>query len=126
MAEIISNPPVVAQNNLQSFFGFLSNIASPLIAGKLQNEANESAARSAARVQQVMNKYHQVDPSLGANDPKAAQAAANRTFLERFLPTSMLYQVDTVTGSKTPSMTYYVVMGGLLILLVVFVRRLLR
>lgn len=121
MAEITTNPPATASNALSSFLGFLGGVAGTLASGKLAEEQ----ARSAAKVQAILNANHAVNPATGPNDPAAAQAAANRSFLEKYLPAEMLFSTDAA-GVRTPKLTYYVVLGSVLLVFLLVLRRIMR
>ena len=123
---IASNPPASAPNAIGSFFGFLGQLAQGASSALARNAVSELNARSNAKVQRILNQNHQANPATGPNDPVAAQTAANRTFLERWLPSSMLYQTDADGSNKRPTVIYYAIMVGLLIALFVLIRRLFR
>lgn len=107
-----TNPPASAPNGISGFFSYLGGIAGQVVQGVATNRLNESTARSNARVQSILNANHTLNPATGPNDPNAAQNAANRSFLERFLPTSMLYNTSTDESgnvSRSPTVVYYAV-----------------
>lgn len=121
-----TNPTSTSPQGLGSFFSYLGNLAATVGGTLAANKLNEATAASNARIQAMLNANHQVNPATGANDPTDAQRAANRSFLEKFLPSSMLYETDPLTQNKTPSGFYYLIMAGLAALLVLFVIRMFR
>lgn len=126
MAEIITNPPAQAQNGLASFWSFLGGAVGDVTQTYLSGQLAKQNARDTAAVQSILNKNHELNPATGSNDPAAAQVAANRSFLEKFLPSSMLYQKDVATGQSTPSPFYYLIMAALAVAAVVLIIRLFR
>src|SRR3954462_3007317 len=95
-----TNPTAYAPNGIGGFFAYLGGLAGQVVQGVASNRLAESTARSNARVQSILNQNHALNPSTGANDPNAAQNAANRSFLERFLPSSMLYNTSVAEGGS--------------------------
>lgn len=120
-----TNPTASAPNGVAGFFSFLSGALGNAVGQIASNALAEQNARSQAKVQAILNANHAVNPATGPNDPAAAQNAANRTFLEKFLPSSMLYNTDQ-SGVKTPTMTYYGIIAGVGLLFVLIVVRLIR
>jgi len=114
-----TNPPASAPNGVGGFFGFLGSMAGQIVGSIATNKLNEEQARSTAKVQSILNDNHVLNKATGPNDPNAAQNAANRSFLEKFLPDSMLYNTTSDTSgaviSRTPTALYYVVIAVLLI-----------
>jgi hypothetical protein len=111
---IPTNPPASAPNGVGGFFSFIGGLAGQIVQGVATNKLNESTARSTARIQETLNANHQLNPATGANDPNAAQNAANRSFLEKFLPASMLYNTTTDSEgnvSRAPTVVWYVVLA---------------
>lgn len=125
-AAITTNPPAQASNGIGAFFGFLGQTLGTIGSAKLDDYLTIEKARTDAKVQQITNQNHALNPATGANDPAAAQRAANRTFLEKFLPPTLLYDKDPVSGVQSPSRWYYLVMAGLAVLAVLFIVRMFR
>lgn len=121
----VANPPAAAPNGVMSFFGFLGNALGQGVSNLAANSLAEMNAKSQAKVQAMLNANHQINPATGPNDPNAAQTAANRTFLEKFLPSTMLYKKDA-SGVQTPTPFYYAFMAGLVLLVVLVIVRLFR
>lgn len=121
-----TNPPAEAPNGISGFFSYLGQLAAPIVNATVAGAADKITAKTNASIQAMYNKNHLINPATGPNDTSAAQAAANRTFLEKFLPSSMLYDTDAETGAQSPSGFYYLIMGGLVLLLVLFLIRMFR
>lgn len=125
MDTAVNNPTTTNPGGLNSFFSFLGQSLGAVASVRLQNYLDETTAASAAKQQALLNSYHAANPSTGPNNPAAAQAAANRTFLEKYLPPSLLYSTDS-GGVKTFSPWYYLIVLGLLVGLVLILRRAFR
>lgn len=121
----VTNPPAMAQNGVMSFFSYLGSALGQGVTNLSANALAEMNAKSTARVQAMLNGNHAINPATGANDPNAAQTAANRTFLEKFLPSTMLYNTDK-SGVRTPTGIYYALVAGGIILVVLLIVRLIR
>jgi len=120
-----SSPAAAATGSIASFFGFLGDTVKAVAPVLVGNQLAIAQARTDAKVQALLNQNHAVNPATGPNDPNAALKAADKTFLEKFLPTSMLYNTDSL-GNKTPAFGYYAIMGIILLIGVLFVKRILR
>lgn len=125
-AEVKNNPVSQSGGGLSSFFQFLGNVVGTVGSSAVTNYVAERDATSRAKQQAMLNRYHDANPSLGPNSPGAAQTYANQTFLERYLPAGMLYNVDPVTKEKKMSVVYWVILGGLAFSAFFLIRRLFR
>jgi|SRR6478736_8414480 len=127
---IATNPPAQAPNGVAGFFSFLGGIVGTAASAVATDQLAIMDARNKAKVQQILNDGHAINGAIGANDPNAAQLAANKTFLERFLPDTMLYTTTTdPTGkvtSRTPTFVYYIVIGALLLGALLLARKFLK
>lgn len=121
-----TNPVAAAPNGIAGFFSMVGGMLGQAGTAVAQNLMAEQNARSTAKVQKILNDNHKINPSTGANDPNAAQTAANRTFLEKFLPSEMLYKTDVTTGARTMTPVFYAVIAGLGLLVVLIIVKLLR
>lgn len=128
VAEVANNPVAVNPGGLSSFFNFLGTVlnnAKPLTDAYLTGEVAKQNARTQADVQSIINRNHNLNPSTGANDPKAAAVAADKTFLDTYLPPQMLYTTDA-GGVRKLSPVYYLVVLFLVLALVWFVRKMFK
>lgn len=127
--EIVNNPTTTTQGGLSSLFQFfgktLGTAAGAVGSNALSNFLAEQTAKSQAKTQEMLNRYHLANPSTGPNDPQDAQRAANRTFLERYLPSDLLYTTDA-GGVRKFTVTYFVIVGVLLLGLFFVLRKIFR
>lgn len=127
MAEVVNNPPASGSGDpLGSFFGFLL----PAAESYARIQAETVVATAQANAQAKLNAIHANNASAGPNDPKAAQAEANKTMAQKFLPSYMLFtpQVDTKgnpTGAVSATPVFWALVGlvGIVIAVLIFRRK---
>lgn len=101
--------PAPNGNLAQNIFGWLGNVATQLGGVVVDNQI----ALSNGKTQAKLNQYHAQDPSTGPNNPQAAQVYANKTLLDRYLPTSFIYSKDA-SGNQVFGIGYYISIGLLI------------
>lgn len=91
-------------------------------------KAEEKIAIATAQAQAKLNYYKTNDPSIGPNDPNAAQVVANKTLAQTYLPAYMLFTPTTdakgaPTGGVQITPLGYVVIFTVGIMLFLLFRR---
>ena len=123
----VANPSTDTPS-LGGFFTNLFGTALGAVQGVAQVKADERIALANASAQAKLNQYKLNDPSVGPNDTAGAQAVANKTLAQTYLPSYMLFQPATdsagkATGGVKVSPMGWVIFGAVGLLVFLILRR---
>lgn len=99
--------------------GNLWGSVSPILTQGAQIWGQTQIANANAKAQLELEKYKIQNSTLGSNQPAAAQKEANKTLIEKWLPSNS-------TGSATNLFVVFTVVGVGLLLLVLIAKKLFK
>lgn len=119
-----ANP--VPQSDTNAVFDRFFSTVRDLGGSYLTQQGQLAIAKANADAQARLNGYALVNPSLGPVNPAAAQAEANKTWIQRMLPTGSPTVGAPSAGSAPGSILPYILYGAGVLFVVLLLVKLLR